>query len=95
MYTRCRAPARAAARIRVPGLVLVAVAASRAVHDDLGAVHRRFDSLAGGQVTGHVLDALPGLTAAPAEHPYLAAGLLQPAHDGAAERTRAASDQDV
>src|SRR5215213_9954023 len=78
---------------QVQGLILVALGAARAVHDDLGPVHRGFDSLAGGQVTGHELDAVAGLAAAPAEHPYLAACVPQPRDDEAPERARPAGDQ--
>ena len=42
---------------QVPGLDLVALGAAGAVHDDLGALDRGVDPLAGGQVAGHVLDA--------------------------------------
>jgi hypothetical protein len=75
-------------------LLLVALAAARAVHDDRGPLHRGCDPLARGQVTGHDLDTRPGLAAAPAEHPYRAAGVPQPRDDEAPERTRAARDQD-
>ncbi len=58
---------------QVPGLLLVALAAARAVHDDLDSLHRGLDPLARGQVTGHELDTLLGLAAVPAEHAYRAA----------------------
>ena len=94
MYTRCRAPARDAARTRFRALSSSPLAAARAVHDDLGPLHCGFDPFARGQVTGHELDAVLGLVAAPAEHPYLAAGLPQAPDDEAPECARAAGDQD-
>ena len=75
---------------QVQGLLLVALAAARAVHDDLGPLHRGFDPLARGQVTGHELDILSGLAVAPAEHPYLASVVPQPRDDEAPKRARAA-----
>jgi LexA-binding, inner membrane-associated putative hydrolase len=80
---------------QVQGLILVALAAARAVHDDLSPFQRGFDSLARGQVTGHVLGTLPALAAAPAEHPYPAAGVPQPRDDEAPNRARAASDKNA
>jgi hypothetical protein len=56
-------------------------------------LHRGVDPLAGGQVTGHQLDAIPGLAAVAAEHPDLAAGVPQPRDDLAAECSGAAGDQ--
>src|ERR671916_497234 len=75
---------------QVPGLVLITLGAAREVHDRPDPVHRRFDPLTGGQITGHVLDAVLCLTAAPAEHPYLATGLPQEPDDESSERTCAA-----
>jgi hypothetical protein len=80
MYTRCRVPARDAAR---------------AVRDDPGTVHRGLDSLVLQQITGHVLDAVRRRVGAPAEHPHRAAGIAQPRDDVAAERARAAGDQNA
>jgi hypothetical protein len=51
---------------QVPGLVLVALAAAGAVDDDLGARHRGVDAVAGGEVTGHELDAGVAVAAAAA-----------------------------
>jgi hypothetical protein len=80
---------------QVQSLLLVALGAARAVHDDLGPLHRGFDALAGGQITCHELDALAGLMAMPAEHSYLAAaGVAQPRDDEAAQGPGAAGDQD-
>lgn len=54
---------------QVPGVVLVALGAARAVHDRRDPVDCGLDPLAGGQIAGHELDAVPGLVAAPTEHP--------------------------
>jgi hypothetical protein len=64
------------------------------VHDGPGPLHRGFDPLAGGLVAGDELDAALCLTAAPAEHPYVATGVPQTPDDEASERTGAAGDQD-
>src|SRR5918993_1202874 len=52
------------------------------------------DSLAGGQIAGHVLDAVPGLVAVPTEYPHVRVGVPQAPDDVASERTGAAGDQD-
>ena len=78
---------------QVPRLLLVALGAARAVHDDLGALHRGVDALARGQVAGHELDALVGLVAVPAEHPNVGAGVPQLRDDEPPERARAAGDE--
>jgi hypothetical protein len=49
---------------------------------------------AGEQVTGHVLDAVPGWMAAPTQYPDLATGVPQVRHDLPPERAGAAGDQD-
>lgn len=46
-------PGRRRRRYEVLGFRCVALTAACAVDDDLGPVHSGFDSLAGGQVTGH------------------------------------------
>jgi hypothetical protein len=51
-------------------------------------------SLAGSQIAGHELDAVPGLVAAPTEYPHITAGIPQAPADEAPERTGAAGDQD-
>src|SRR6266498_3534844 len=86
---------------QVAGLVLVALAAARAMHDDLGALHRLFDPPARGQVTPHELDTLPALldtlsafAAASAEHSDDATGVEQPRDDEPPQGARAAGDQD-
>ncbi len=76
-------------------LDLVALYARRAVHDDLGALDRGFDTLARGQVTGHELDPLPALAAAPAEHPDVAPGIPQSRDDMPSQAASAAGDQEV
>jgi hypothetical protein len=58
----------------VPRLVFVALAAARAVHDDLGTFGRGFDPGALGQVADHELDALQVFMAVPAEHSDVAPG---------------------
>ena len=63
------------------------------MHDDLGSYNRGVDSLAGGQVTGHELDTLPGRVAASAEHSHFAPGVLQPRNDKPPEGAGAAGDQ--
>src|SRR5215207_18830 len=52
------------------------------------------DSLAGDQIAGHVLDAVPGLVAVPTEYPHVRAGVPQASDDVASESTGAAGDQD-
>src|SRR5258708_6100362 len=52
-----RVPGRADQRA---GLLLVALAAACAVHDDLGASHSGLDALTGAEVTGRVADAFGG-----------------------------------
>src|SRR5829696_1113887 len=53
------------------------------------------DSLAGGQIAGHGLDAVPGLVAVPTEYPHVRAGVVVRASDDVApERTVTAGDQD-
>src|SRR5258708_19192115 len=76
-------------------MLCVALSAALTVPADLGPLLRVFDTLARGQVTGHELDTLPGLAAAPAEHLYLAAGVPQPGDDEAPERARAACHQNM
>jgi hypothetical protein len=78
---------------QVAGLVLVALAATRAVHDDLGRLHGAFDPIAGGQVTGHELDSFPGLVGAPAEDTDLTAGIPEPGDEEAPEGPRPAGDE--
>ena len=73
MYTRCGAPARAAARTRFRALSSSPLLLPAQCTIDLDAVHRGLDPLACGQVTGHVLDAVRGLVGVPAEHPDVAA----------------------
>jgi hypothetical protein len=69
-------------------LDLVAVGAARQLQDDLGSRHGGLDPLAGGQVAGHQLDALPAQVAAsrapvsgPAEDADAVAGVPQPRDD--------------
>src|SRR5919107_548259 len=78
----------------VPGLVLVALTAARAVHDGPDPVRRGSDSLAGGQVAGDELDAVGGFVVPPTEHPDIATGFTQAWNDESPERTGAAGDQD-
>ena len=100
MYTRCRAPARDAARTRCRALSSSPLALPAQMHDDLGSLHRGVDPLARGQVTGHELDPSPSswlasaLAAAPAEHPDVAPGVPQPRDDQPPQGARAAGDQD-
>jgi hypothetical protein len=63
------------------GLVIVALAAARAVHDDLGSLRRGLDPVALGQVAGHELDALAALVAVPAEHADVVPQVPQPRDD--------------
>ncbi len=93
MYTTCWTPARDAARTRMPGLVLIALGAARAVHDGSDPVHRGFEPFAGGQIADHELDAVRGFVAVPAEYPHGTAGVPQAWHDEAPERACAAGNQ--
>jgi hypothetical protein len=79
---------------QVPGLVLVALGAARAVHDRADPVHRGVDALTGGQIAGHELDAVRGVVAAPTQHPHVTAGIPQQRHDEASQRARATGEQD-
>ena len=78
---------------QVAGLDLVAFGAAGQMHDHLGPRHRGVDALAGGQVTGQLLDARAALAAVAAEHPDLAAGRPQPRDDLAAQGAGDAGDQ--
>jgi hypothetical protein len=78
----------------VPGLVLVALAAARAVDHDLGARHRVVDPVPGGKVAGHGLDAGLAVAAAAAEDPDVVPGIPQPRDDEPPEGAGAARDQD-
>jgi hypothetical protein len=51
------------------------------MYDYVNSLHRGFDPLASGQVTGHELDTLRASTSAPADHSDVAAGVLQPLND--------------
>jgi hypothetical protein len=64
------------------------------MHDGRDTVYRGLDPLAGGQVTSQELDAVSGLAAAPAEHPYIVTGAPQAPDDEASEGTGAARNQD-
>jgi hypothetical protein len=75
-------------------LDVVALGASRAVHDDVGSLYRNFDSLALGKVTCHELDPLSFLVAAPAEHSDLAPGVPQPGDYEPPQSACATGDQD-
>jgi hypothetical protein len=75
-------------------LVFVAFTTAGAMHDDLRALHRRFNPLIVGQVTGHELDALRAHALSAAEHAYVAPRIPQPRHDETAQSACAAGDQD-
>jgi hypothetical protein len=76
------------------GLLLIALAAACAVHDDLGASHGGVDARTGAEVTGGVADASGGLAGVAAEDRDAGAGVAQPLRHGPAERTGTARDQD-
>ena len=78
---------------QVPGRLVIARAAARAVHDDLSPGDRRPDPLAGEQVTGHVLDAITGRVTVPAEYPQVPAGVPEPREQLASQRPRTAGNQ--
>src|SRR6266496_1283632 len=86
-YTRSRAPARDAARSRVRALSSspLLLPARRTM---ISAPSTAASILSPVARAGHELDALPGRAAAPAEHPYLAAGLPQPRDQAAPEHRR-------
>ena len=65
----CRAPGPRGGLHQRRRLLLVALAAARAVHDDVDPLERGVDALAGIEVADHVLDAVLG-RAAWAEHPH-------------------------
>src|SRR5215211_1853338 len=93
MYTKCRAPAAAAARTRFRALSSSPLLLPAQWTMISAPSTPALDPLARGEVTGHGLDTLPGLVAVPAEHSNLAAGLPQPRDDEAPERARAAGDE--
>jgi hypothetical protein len=76
------------------GLLLVALAAACAVHDDLGASHGDLDALTGAEVTGRVADAFGGFPGMAAKDGDAGAGVAQPLRHGPPERTGTAGDQD-
>src|SRR5829696_5848690 len=95
MYTRWGAPARDAARTRFLALSSSPLELpAQCTMISAPPLHRGFDPLAGGQVTAHELDAGLCLTAAAAEHPYIATGVPQEPDDESSERTGAARNQD-
>src|SRR6266568_6839405 len=94
MYTRCLVPVRDAARTKFRALASspLAVPAQCAMISARSTAASIPSSLARSPATNS--NPFPSFTAAPAEHPDLAASVLQPRDDEAAERACAASDQD-
>ena len=78
----------------IAGLVFVALGTAGAVHDRLDAIDRGRNAVAGGQITGDVFDAVGGVRAVPAEHPYGAAGVAQARNHQSAESAGPTGDQD-
>jgi hypothetical protein len=78
----------------VPGLVAVPLGAAGEVHDDLRARHGGLDAVAGGQVAGHVLDAVHVVVTTAAEHPDVAPGVDEARDDEPSQGAGTAGDQD-
>jgi hypothetical protein len=78
---------------QVAGFVLITFLCACAMDDDLGSLHRSMDPLTTGKITSHKLDIPAVLAAAPAQHPYVASGILQPRNNQPPKRARAARNQ--